>query len=155
MRLKIDASGPLSAIKGQDPAILRAAVQLQLARAHGLPDFAIPAMFATSGDASIAAIASRLAGKPGRAGADLSFDVRERPSKQGVASPALYHALCVLYASREFGWADIDEADAARSLECDDPVAEAVDSWAEDFDIAAVDDWTRRSLESVSPVRAA
>lgn len=149
MRLKLNADKPISGMRGTDLAVHRAAVQIYLDRAHG-PGFQVPALFLHASCATIAENGDRLAGKAGDRSADMSFDVHERPSRQGVASAESYHAMMVAYGNREYSWAEIEEDDAARALAADDPVADAVDGIASRFGISELDPWTKSGLDGRS-----
>ena len=157
MKLTIDVSKPLSSGGYNDPAVLAAMIQLYVARTHGDAVFKVPPGVSFPQSDSIAGIGDRLMGKAGDTKADLSFDVHETPSREGVTSPELYHALSTIYAWYEYNWSDVDLDSISHNLDRDDAIADTIDGLASDFGISELDWYTKnerreRSLiEQVEP----
>jgi len=142
MRLTINSNMDLKAAGETDLAVVRAAVQIYIARGHNLPDFQIPASFAYRDCKTIAEIGDHLVGKAGDKNADMSFDVHEPLSDQGINSPDLAAAMAMIYAWREYRWTEFE--DAVTDNEC---VADAVDYKAQKYDLSECDSISKRSSD--------
>lgn len=145
MKFSINAQTPVSGAGYAEPAVLRAAVTLHVLRTR--PGAQAPSPSIRIPDVgTISEIAERMAGPAVAPDADLTVDTASAPRASGIASAAEYHAACVLYAWREYRWAEVDEGEAESAYAEDAPIQDFVDETASDFDLASVDPYMRAQI---------